>query len=257
MSIHDPEPHAGRTNWREAVAERLTYPYANRTIIFNRSLKRQFCLQYRLSDEEVDVVRLGIYDIFREWTMDGATDDGRTVLFFGRLSAYKGLDVFYEAATQVAERIPGVHFIVAGRASHSYDPPRPPTLPRGCRIEVIDRYITNTHLAWIFRRASAVACPYVQATQSGVILTSYAFGKPVVATRVGGLPEYVKDGVTGILIPPGDSEALACALVELLGNEHLRRRLVSGIEGLRRTGDLCWHRSADQLLASYTTAAAT
>jgi glycosyltransferase involved in cell wall biosynthesis len=70
-----------------------------------------------------------------------------------------------------------------------------------------------------------VVLPYVQASQSGVVPIAYAFGKPVVATTVGGLPDAIEDGVTGILVPPADESALADAVTRILLDADLRHRL--------------------------------
>ena len=70
-------------------------------------------------------------------------------------------------------------------------------------------YVSNDQTASLFERAQVAVCPYVNATQSGVVLTAFAFGCPVVATDAGGLPEYVTDGVSGSVVPAGDDAALA------------------------------------------------
>ncbi len=77
----------------------------------------------------------------------------------------------------------------------------------------------------LFRQASVVVLPYIDASQSGVIPVAYTFAKPVVATTVGGLPEMVDDGCTGYLVPPRDSDALADAVVHLLQHPTLRHAL--------------------------------
>jgi glycosyltransferase involved in cell wall biosynthesis len=82
-----------------------------------------------------------------------------------------------------------------------------------------------------------VVLPYVEATQSGVIPVAYSFGKPVVATTVGGLPAQVDDGKTGYLVPPRDERALADAVVRLLCNRDLRRQL--GANGKRKVTAEC------------------
>jgi len=70
-----------------------------------------------------------------------------------------------------------------------------------------------------------VVLPYIEASQSGVIPVAYTFAKPVIATTVGGLPEMVDDGQTGYLVPPRDERALANAVVRLLQDQTLRRRM--------------------------------
>jgi glycosyltransferase involved in cell wall biosynthesis len=93
------------------------------------------------------------------------------------------------------------------------------------RFEVLNEYVSNERRAELFARVSVVVLPYVEASQSGVIPLAYRFGKPVVATTVGGLPEMVDDGRTGYLVPPRDAQALAGAVVRLLGDAGLRQRL--------------------------------
>ena len=172
------------------------------------------------------------------------------VLFFGRLSAYKGLEILYKAAPQVAEHIAAVHFVVAGRPVGGYQVPEPPKLPNGGRVEVIGEYISNARLAELFQQTAVVVCPYIEATQSAVVLTAFAFNRPVIATRVGGLPEYVEDGVTGTLVPPGDALALAEAIIRSLTDKHMQRQLMSGISRARAER-LGWDSIGEQIMGTY------
>jgi glycosyltransferase involved in cell wall biosynthesis len=64
-----------------------------------------------------------------------------------------------------------------------------------------------------------VALPYIDATQSGIVQLAFGFGVPVITTRVGGLGEAVQDGVTGFLVPPKDSSALAAAVLRYFQEE--------------------------------------
>jgi glycosyltransferase involved in cell wall biosynthesis len=100
------------------------------------------------------------------------------------------------------------------------------------RFTIQDEYISDERRAELFSHASVVVLPYVEATQSGVIPVAYSFGKPVVATTVGGLPSQVDHGETGFLVAPRDPDALAMATVELLCNRDLRRRF--GATGKRK-----------------------
>lgn len=70
-----------------------------------------------------------------------------------------------------------------------------------------------------------VVLPYIEATQSGVVPVAYNYGKPVVATSVGALPDCVIDEVTGLLVPPRDPHRLADAIVRLLDSPVERHRM--------------------------------
>jgi glycosyltransferase involved in cell wall biosynthesis len=95
-----------------------------------------------------------------------------------------------------------------------------------------------------------IVCPYRDATQSGVVLTAYAFGVPVVVSAVGGLIEYVEHGRTGLVVPPGDANALAAAVGQLLLDPILQARIRDGIHDAVR-GELNWNRTAESLLRTY------
>ncbi|MFQ6104434.1 MAG: glycosyltransferase family 4 protein [Candidatus Glassbacteria bacterium] len=239
LTIHDPERHSGEINWRSVLARWWTLRQGDRFVLHTNGFRESLASRYKVPYEKIDVIPLGVLDVFREW-MDSAVRSGdRTVLFFGRLSIYKGLEVLYEAAPLVTERVPNVHFIVAGRPVPGYEPPAPPPLENDSHIEVHSDYVTNSELARFFQMASVVVCPYIDATQSGVVLTAYAFDKPVVATETGGLPEYVIHNQTGILIPPNDPGALSDALVEVLSNRELMDRLTEGVREIK-DGQLSW-----------------
>ena len=70
-----------------------------------------------------------------------------------------------------------------------------------------------------FLAADLVVLPYVSATQSGIVQIAYNYDRPVVSTNVGGLPEVVRDGETGYLVPPGDPQALADAIIRFFDTD--------------------------------------
>jgi glycosyltransferase involved in cell wall biosynthesis len=250
LSLHDPEAHSGEGNWRRAVAEWWPLHHAHRFILHNQAQRELFRAKRHLRPHQIDVIPLGVLDIFTEWIQAPLAPDQRTVLFFGRLSPYKGLDTLYEAACLVAAQVPQARFVVAGRPIGSYRAPATPALPNGGSIHLLSEYVPNAQLAELFQRSTLVVCPYNDATQSGVVLTAYAFRKPVVATRVGGLPEYVLHEETGLLVPPRDPAALAQALVALLAQPERRAAMVERI-GQLAASSLSWESIADQTAAVY------
>jgi glycosyltransferase involved in cell wall biosynthesis len=78
---------------------------------------------------------------------------------------------------------------------------------------VIDEYISNEDVALYFCSADVVILPYVEATQSGIVQIAFGMDKPVITTRVGGLPEVVDDGKTGLIVEKESSEDLAKAIL--------------------------------------------
>jgi glycosyltransferase involved in cell wall biosynthesis len=255
ISVHDPEPHSGERNWRKTLARRLAYPRARRFVLYNAASRLSFAAGYGIDPARVDATRLGVYDVFRQWSAAGdAPGHPSTVLFFGRLSPYKGLDTFYEAARLVAARVSGVRVVVAGRAVEGYTPPQPPTLERDGAIQVIDRYLSNADAARLFAQAAVVVCPYRDATQSGVVLTAFAFGAPVIATAVGGLPEYVLPERTGLLVPVGDPAALADAICRVLESPAWAATLRRGVAAAA-DAEFSWRHTVDALIRTYQAAA--
>ena len=137
----------------------------------------------------------------------------RVLLFFGFVREYKGLNYLLDAMEQLGPD-EDYHLVIVGEF---YDDPENyraalQRLNARGQLTLVDRYVPNEEVPAYFLASDLVMVPYISATQSGVIQIAYGFLKPVVATRVGGIPEVVTDGTTGYLVPPGDAEALASAV---------------------------------------------
>ena len=152
------------------------------------------------------------------------------LLFFGFVRPYKGLDVLVEAMHLLKG---GDVFLTVAGEWWSKDSELRRSIAEAGHIELIDRYVSEHEAADLFARAGAVVLPYRAATASGIVSLAYHYGKPVIASRVGGLPDVVADGATGRLVPPGDPRALAGAIREFLdrppasgeGIEAMKRRM--------------------------------
>lgn len=140
----------------------------------------------------------------------------RRLLFFGYVREYKGLPTLLEALPRVA---PDVQLVVAGEIyHHDADHYRAlaTRLDVGARVVLLDRFLAADEVACCFQMSDLVVLPYWDASQSAVVPLAMACGRAVVATRVGGLPDLVEDGVTGVLVAPRDSVALADAIGRVL-----------------------------------------
>jgi glycosyltransferase involved in cell wall biosynthesis len=146
-----------------------------------------------------------------------------TVLFFGRADPHKGLEFLVRAQPFITQQVPFAKILIAANGTELAR--CRPMIQDENAFEIREGFVPDELMADYFARASVVALPYLTASTSGVLLTAYGFGKPVVATSVGCLPEYVKEGVTGLLVPPGDVEQLAAAIIRLLSDDSLRSRM--------------------------------
>jgi glycosyltransferase involved in cell wall biosynthesis len=170
-------------------------------------------------------------------------DADLTLLAFGAIRPYKGVDLALEAVARLRDRL-HVRLTVAGVFWDGGEELRRQVARLGIedRVALRDGFVPNPEAAVLFAAADASLLPYRSATQSGVVQLSFAYGVPVVATAVGGLPEAIDDGVDGILCPPGDVDAL-CAAIERLAADAPRLR-----EGVRRAAEETSFRRYGELL---------
>jgi len=143
--------------------------------------------------------------------------EGPLVLYAGKLSPGKGTGVFLEALDAIRAKVPGVRFALAGKGE--WPVPETPDVHGLGSIRQPDLFA-------LYMAADVVVVPSIwEEPLSRVILEAMALGRPVVATRVGGSPEQVEDGVTGLLVPKGDAPALAGAVADLLLDPERRRKM--------------------------------
>ncbi|MDE3056983.1 MAG: glycosyltransferase [Bacteroidota bacterium] len=154
--------------------------------------------------------------------------DENVILFFGYIRAYKGLHVLIDAMKIVKKSL-RAKLLVVGEFYDDEEHYRWHISDAQVRdtVDVVSDYVPNEKVGEYFSAADVVILPYLSATQSGIAQIAYNFGKPVIATNVGGLAEVVADGVSGIVIPPNDPLLLAKAIWKFYG-ENLEAKLSSG-----------------------------
>jgi glycosyltransferase involved in cell wall biosynthesis len=254
LTLHDPVLHAGERGRFTAWQQRRVVRQFTRVIVLSRRFVPHVS-KMGVPEASVDVVPHGELSLYAAAAGPAAAPPprrGDTLLFFGRISRYKGLDVLLQAFGEVSARRPGARLLVVGSGDLSPYAGALRTLPG---VTVVNRWLADREVHPFFAQADVVVLPYVDGTQSGVAAIAAACGLPVVATTVGGLPEQVTDGVTGLLVPPGDPRALADACVRLLASPDLRATLgARAAERARR--EWSWEVAAERVLGSLRAAAA-
>lgn len=225
----------GLTEWRfrwfkaplQVALGMLTAWLADRVLAPSRQTASEIERDYRVSEVAVLGNVTGARAAFRGISEDGAPDG--YWLFVGRLRIRKGVEVLLHAIHHLQRRFPEQRLLVVGSGEHRQ------------RLERVVDGLTLTscveflgacepeRIPELMARARALVVPSVYEGMPLVILEAMAAGLPVVASRVSGIPEVVKDGESGWLVPPEDVEALAAVLREIQEDPQEARR--RGLQG--------------------------
>jgi D-inositol-3-phosphate glycosyltransferase len=238
ISAHDVRPFDAQ-GWSMFFVERI-YRLADMLIAHSRA-SHDALLDMGIAPERVAVVPLGNYLKYADKTQLspaearqqlGLPADGPVILFFGQIKEVKGLDVLLRAMPRVAKVRPDVRLIIAGKVwkdNWSLYASLIDDLHLKSWMDLHLRYIPDDQVVTFFAAADVIALPYRHIYQSAVLMLALSRGRPVVATRVGGLAEVVQDGETGYLVPPDDPEALAGAILRLLADPQTAQKM--GLQG--------------------------
>lgn len=253
-TIHDPFPHSGE-DWNYKKSQYYNAIMGSDGIVLlNSKQKDQFCRQYGISEDKILINKLGVYDVinsFQDKSNKAKESANKNILFFGRIAPYKGIEYLCEAMKIIHEEIPYATLTIAGGGNYYFDIRPYQTLDY---IEFRNHYIGIDELAELLQRASISVCPYTDATQSGVIMTSFAMSTPVVATDVGGIGEMIENNRTGILVPPRNSTELAKAIISLFKDEKKLKGFKDNITNdLNGWGGYSWTLIAQKYISFYNT----
>lgn len=245
-TIHDVVLHKGEDSYMHRFLNSLfsykAYKYVILSDIFKEDLKKK-----GIDEKNIIVIPHAVFKGYAPINMQNDYTQYNRFLFFGRIIKYKGIEVLLNSMQIVLGKCFNAQLVIAGSGDVTpYE-------------DLMDKYRDNLdlHLGWIddsqvadfFKDIDFVVLPYIHASQSGVIPLSYAFGKPVIATKIGGIPEQVEDGKTGILISPNSEVELGNAIARLLSNPDVLVKMKSNCYdyALHNT----WDTSAQKLIDAY------
>lgn len=175
--------------------------------------------------DKLHIVHCGI--IPERYGRDASRTSGKRLVFVGRLAAAKGVPVLVDAFREVLRRHPDATLTLVGDG-----PERPLIEARATEAGISDAleitgYLSQSAVADRLGEGDVFVLPSFAEGLPVVLMEAMASGLPVVATRIAGVSELVEDGVSGLLVPPGDATALAGAICRLFGDAALRERLAA------------------------------
>ena len=247
-TLHDYIPHYGEENKKAFKFQKFLMKFNFHHIQHYKYLKNKIIEYYNIPPNKVHHIPTGPLNIFNAFTPKFIiSDKEKYILFFGRISKYKGLDILIKAFNLINYNSIDIKLVIAGRGKLDFE------IEVNRNIIFLNRYLKTDELIGLIKNSLFIIVPYVDSTHSAVVATAYAFSKPVIASDIGGLSEIVKDGTTGFLFPPGDSKALAYKIEYLINNRDLIKKLEENIQKFCSEGDYSWDNITNKMVKLYET----
>lgn len=242
LTMHDPVPHSSDLKMLNILHRKMAFCCVDRFIVLSKSLKDEFISRYRLEKKQVFLSRLGIYNHLIKASCASLDLPKHFVLYVGSINPHKGIRYLCEAIEHLQHSNPDIVAVIAGRGTFDFDIDY--YVKKGI-VRLINRFVTTAELATLIRASQMVCCPYIDATQSGVVMSAFALDKPVLATQVGALHEMIEYSRHGLLVPPASAEALAEGIQHMLKPFELER-MSKNIHEDYANGNRSWHEIAKQ-----------
>jgi glycosyltransferase involved in cell wall biosynthesis len=246
----------GNDSLLNRIGLRLQYRLADHIFVHTEKMKEELLQDFAVGKESVSVIPFGINNSVPDTVLTpraakrqlGLRDGEKTILFFGAILPYKGLEFLVDAFRQLAPEHPEYRLIIAGqprKTAGKYVEAIQDTINRQVRDRVIQKlhYIPDAETELYFKAADVAVLPYKHVFQSGILFLAYNFGVPVIATDVGSMREEVVEGQTGFLCRPCDSLDLARAMEtyfqsDLFKNLERRRRDIREYANTKHSWDV-------------------
>jgi D-inositol-3-phosphate glycosyltransferase len=218
--------NAGERDGNDSVLNRLTlriqYRWADHVFVHTKRMKDELAVEFGVPAGKVSVIPFGINNTvprselspLEAKRMLGIDRGVKSILFFGNIAPYKGLEYLISAFAELAATCTDYRLIIAGRPKDCEEYWRgiQSSIARsGIREHILERieYIPDEQTELYFKASDVLVLPYSHIFQSGVLFLAYSFGLPVIAADVGSMREDVVEGKTGFVFRPRDSADLA------------------------------------------------
>lgn len=244
-TIHDVSMHLGEKNSLIDIFNDYIIRRSHKIVTLSERFIYLISEKYGFNKKQICWIRHGNYNYYRPSNFANKNSITKKILFFGRIHKYKGISVLLDAMAIVKEKDPDIVLNIVGNGKLSdSDNEKINRLGKSCNI--VNKYIPNEEICRHFEDIDFVVVPYIEASQSGVVMLAYSFSKPVIVTNVGGLPEQVFED-TGIIIQPNDKNVLADSIFKMYEEPQKIPEMGKNAEQKNET-IFSWKLSAENLL---------
>ena len=252
-------------SWMNRLTLRIQYALTHKIFVHTRRMREELIADFAVPPEKAVVIPFGINNTLpnTELTPEQARQSlgldpaHKVLLFFGRVTPYKGLDHLIAALAELAKKDESYRLLVAGPIKNCDDYWRQiqEAINRiGLRAKIIEHtgFIPDEKVEIYFKAADVVILPYTDIFQSGVLSLGYSFGLPVVVADVGSLKEDVIEGRTGFVCRPKDPVDLANAIGKYFASD-LFKNLKTARPDIRQYANdrYSWSKVADITRQTY------
>jgi glycosyltransferase involved in cell wall biosynthesis len=244
-TLHDYKPHSGEGKlWVRLGNKFLAKRKKIQIVQHYKYLKDAIQKEFNLSPSAVKHIYSGKFSVYKAFQEKPIVEEQNYILFFGRISKYKGIDRLMEAYNRIRDH--SRKLIIAGNGRFWFDAEK----YLNENITIINRYIENAELIYLIKHAAFVVVPYIDATHSAVIATAYTFNKPVLSSDVDGLSEVVTHNVTGKLFNIDDIDEFSNCLNEMSSDDKLLNYFSENIAN-GFPNNLDWENITEEYVALY------
>ena len=237
--------NAGSRDSNDSYFNRLTlrvqYQLADRIFVHTQRMQQELVTTFGVPRKKVKVIPFGINNTLPSTSLTsleakqrfGIGPRHKTMLFFGNIAPYKGLEHLVTALGSLVKQDSDYRLVVAGRTKGSdgyWSMVREAILRDGLEGKIIQRieYIPDDQVEQYFKAADVLVLPYTHIFQSGVLFLGYSFGLPVIASDVGSVSEDIIEGRTGFVCKTRDPVSIARAVTK-----YFESNLFQNLEKLR------------------------
>ena len=207
LTMHDAGGH--HPSNRETLRHKLIRLYSSRVngkfyrhvyrfVLLSQESQKMFALRFPNCAARIARLDLGAHipaDAEKMPPEMEAQEGKPYLLFFGRIDKYKGIGNLLRAYRGISQK--ALPLVIAGSGGLTEE--EKSLLQDAQNVTLINRYIGDGEMKWLFANSAAAVLPYIEATQSGIIPIAYAYGKPVIVSDVPGLTQFVENGETGFV----------------------------------------------------------